>query len=239
MNTSTEQITDLIQSFNECAAAYNNKKMQIDDALAEAVSLAPEVSRTFYIDQANGDDSAAGTALQPLTTFEEALSRTPDGGVLTAWVSGQFDLSHTVEVRNRMLRLIGVDVATAAINFAAINDDVSDNFVPGFSGHGWDVNSKIHVRDMTLRLGAGVTGKLPVRQGVFRSLNNLHIGFARCDIQIEEDSELKLVSPGMLTFLGTSNVTVLPEMPGHWVAGEAAGTDPNTIRALMTNLQSV
>lgn len=90
MNVSTEDIQTAIGSMNTLAEAYNGKKQEIDRSVEDALRAISASVKSFYVDQANGDNANVGGAEAPLQSMQEAFSRTPAGGVCNIVLLGDY-----------------------------------------------------------------------------------------------------------------------------------------------------
>ncbi|MCO7538338.1 DUF1565 domain-containing protein, partial [Pseudomonas asiatica] len=86
---------------------FTGRKASIDAAVAAAIAAAPAISRTFYIDQVAGDDTAAGTQAAPLKTLAQAIANTPSGGTLDAVLLSDYTHETTSAIANRRVMIRG------------------------------------------------------------------------------------------------------------------------------------
>jgi len=77
-----QNIADLVTVGRRLTDEVAGKMKSIDDRVAEALRVAPEMVRVYVLDAVAGDDKAAGTSAAPLKTLAEAVKRTPMGGFL-------------------------------------------------------------------------------------------------------------------------------------------------------------
>jgi len=75
---------------NEAAAlnqTFQNKKAEIDAAVAAAVAAAPRLYRIYYVDAVNGDDANEGTQAAPFATVKKACDAVPANGFGKIWLA--------------------------------------------------------------------------------------------------------------------------------------------------------
>jgi len=104
---------------NEAAAlnqTFQNKKAEIDAAVAAAVAAAPSLYRTYYVDAVNGDDANEGTQAAPFATVKKACGAVPAGGfgriLLTDGQTHVIDQS--IVLLNKRIKLEGMNGSGAA-----------------------------------------------------------------------------------------------------------------------------
>ncbi|MCO7538339.1 DUF1565 domain-containing protein, partial [Pseudomonas asiatica] len=100
-------VADLTATGKALIDTFNGKAAGINAALAAAVAAAPAISRTFYIDQVAGDDTAAGTQTAPLKTLAQAIANTPSGGTLDAVLLSDYTHETTSAIANRRVMIRG------------------------------------------------------------------------------------------------------------------------------------
>ena len=66
----------------------------------------PYTSRTFYVDQAKGNDDYPGTFYRPFRTIAKAIASVPHGGTGNIYVAGNYDFNDgVVEIRGTCIHL--------------------------------------------------------------------------------------------------------------------------------------
>lgn len=239
MPTSAEQLSAAITAMTELADTFNGKKEGIDASVQAALASGPDISRYYHIDQAAGDDTGTGSAASPLASFEEAIFRTPEGGVLTCRLTGPYTMDKHVILNRRRLFVYGWEDTSASLNITALNTDATSSYIPGFVGHNWELVTHMLFRDLTINLGAGTTGRAGLQNGAFKGPNNLFLGFTDCEITMDAGTEMSLIGLHGNLFLETKSLTVPAEIAGHWITGVAAGTDPTTLPTVFSDIPSL
>lgn len=239
MTTSAEQLSAAITAMTELADTFNGKKEEIDASVQVALASAPDISSYYHINQATGDDTGTGLEASPLASFEEAILRTPAGGILTCRLTGPYTIDTHIDLSRRRVFVYGWEDTMASLNITALNTDATSPFAPGFIGNGWELVTHMLFRNLTINLGAGATGRTGLQNGVFRGPNNLFIGFTDCEITMDVDTELSLIGLHGNVFMETKDLTVPAELAGHWITEVAAGTDPATLLTVFSDIPSL
>ena len=73
-----QQIGALVKASENLTGAVNGKIGEIDKAVEKAVKAIPNLSKTFYVDAINGNDSGLGDSYTPLKTIREVFKRSFD-----------------------------------------------------------------------------------------------------------------------------------------------------------------
>ena len=150
------------------------------------------MSRTFYVDQVNGDDGNDGSESAPFRTIKKAVGSVPFGGMGTIILaSGQsFDIDYNVCVENKCVRILSNRDNHAILNF--------HSYV--VEGYGNAVYQFILRRAGWLEFD-GITINMPVKADssqnwyMFGAVRNdgymlgsaFHIRFLYCDIDLNTD----------------------------------------------------
>jgi len=61
------------------------------------------MSRTFYVDQVNGDDSNDGSESAPFKTIQKAINSVPVGGRVDVYIIGNYTLNEHVGISNKVV----------------------------------------------------------------------------------------------------------------------------------------
>lgn len=239
MTTSAEQLSAAITAMTELADTFNGKKEEIDASVQAALASGPDISRYYSIDQAAGDDTGTGSVAQPLASFEEAILRTPEGGVVSCRLTGPYTIDTDISLSRRRFYVYGWVGTMASLNVSALNTDAASPYTPGFIGHNWELVTHMKFQNLTINLGAGATGRTGLQNGAFKGPNNLFIGLTNCEITMDVDTELSLIGLHGNLFMETKSLTVPAEIAGHWITDVAAGTDPATLPTVFTDLVSL
>jgi len=106
---------------NEAAAlnqTFQNKKAEIDAAVAAAVAAAPNLYRAMYVDAIAGDDGNDGlSANTTLASIKAAIDRCPEGGRATIYLTNASSVVYAIDqdivVYNKHIQIVGDNNAPA------------------------------------------------------------------------------------------------------------------------------
>ncbi len=118
----TTEITNLTSQVTQLTQRVDGWVSDADARITAAVRAIPNTSRVVYVDAANGDDSATGTADEPLATLHAALQSGVPGGVLRIRLLS--DVSHgmwTWTPHGSVVRIEGWDAAAVAPQRRAVH----------------------------------------------------------------------------------------------------------------------
>ncbi|MEO3480550.1 hypothetical protein AAFO90_23195 [Phaeobacter sp. CAU 1743] len=238
MATSTEQINTLIASNTALMEYFQGARDQIDADLDAAALRVGDTNRLIYVDQTNGDDANDGTVDAPVQTLTRAKNMSVYNGVLDIRLKSDYHHDKTLIFRNGQIN-IRSDTGGVKRKFtsAPVSVDTATSTPSLSNGTGY---SMFLFKDIELEMctaGAGVVSKRLLSCTGLTSVMMID-----CDITLPAGSDQCLMSPvnnhGM--GLGIQSTTYPAEMPGRWIEGIAAATDPNTVRNLaFTNLTSL
>lgn len=129
MTTSTQQITDLIAGYSNLKAYFEGIQTDIDIRLNSVADRWESGEAVFYVDQATGSDTADGTQVAPLASFQEAISRTPLLSKATIYFRGDYTINQLLSSEGRTINVLGC----AADWSSPPNDALRPSFRFGFA----------------------------------------------------------------------------------------------------------
>lgn len=242
----TEDLVAVVASANSLLNEFNDFKDGADDALEEARSSVVDMEQTFYVDQVNGDDSAAGASDTPLKSINEAVSRTSVSGICNVFLLSDYLVNENISLRAKSLSIAGSG-AKRELSFTPYvltEDSLEYRALYGFDFFGFcrlDMNNVsfvvpsitgydtylVHPRSSPLRCpNTGSTG--------------LHtFAFRYSDMDIPEDKFSSVWYVNGLGALRWTSITMLDQSyRGNLVYGVtvAEGTDTTTLSWLVTNV---
>tara|TARA_B100000678_G_scaffold258338_2_gene237850 strand:+ start:114 stop:818 length:705 start_codon:yes stop_codon:yes gene_type:complete len=124
MPTLAEQITEATDRMTDLADYYQAQRGLIDQAVADAIAVAPLTFKTFYVDQIDGDDANVGDAAAPLKTVEEADRRAQTHGALTIYLVGDYEFTKVEKLATSAIWLRAAVPGSTTIRWAAEIDGV-------------------------------------------------------------------------------------------------------------------
>lgn len=232
-------MASLTQAANDIRAlevAVSSKMSVIDTRLNTAAQQVGSTGRTFYVDQANGDDAAAGTQLEPLASLEEAINRHTFGGQTSAILLSDYTVDTRVNLRFGAFQIVG-QTGVEKLIFADGAQYVQADDGAIFSPHFYDnaFGTGLRIVDLELRLGSG--GAANDHNFAFRSQFCSELNFQGVDFANISTSDQHLIHRANGLIFHTWNCTYDAAPEGRFVVGVAAGTDPLTERDIIyTNL---
>ena len=214
-------------------SAFNALLQQYLDALAALEQNV--VSYEFWVDPVSGDNTndglAAATALQ---TINAAINKTPPGSYVLVNLLSDYTMEANVTTGGRIIRIRGRSAANAATQ-----------------------------RIFTQTVSGGAARRLLCQDGGSYQLNNLDIVPAKtavtsgptafvsgrlktlflldCGIDVEAGvTTVSVMGQDGVAILEVDTVTALDDtLAGHWIEGITAGTNPNTLGKVLTNLATL
>jgi len=203
-----------------------------------ALAAFPNINRTFYVDQAAGNDANDGSEANPFLTLQKTVNMTPIGGLLTVYFLTDYHVSKRVDFKQQSVAF-NAQVAgggLAKVTFAGTSDGDATSTADFSSLHS---NCYFECQDIqfeAVTAGAGVTDK-----GMFRSRGNMTLRLSNCQIDLPVGSDQCVINNDVFCALSVSNLNGgTGPVAGRWIQDVAAATDPASIRTLIaTNLTSL
>lgn len=223
---------------------YGTFKTTAAKAIADAVAAAPAISRTFYVNTLIGDDNALGNIDTPLKTIERAVAATPDGGVVDVILVADYTLPITVSVKSRRLMIRGDNGASNSRKLI-LNEYLNTNGMKKFGSFQMDRGGAIDFADLTISLPDSVGGLAAAQDNYYAMIYGggsktpgfLPVKLYNVAFALRGTFTGKIVGSGIpCVSLGAINCTIPGALEGSLVNGVTAGTDPNTIPWLTTNI---
>ncbi len=237
-------IAGLTNKATELLDYFTSAKTTIAKAVADAVAAAPEISRTFYVSQSNGDDNALGKMDSPLKTIDRAIAATPAGGVTDIILLDDYTLASNVSVGSRRIIIRGETESTNTRKLI-LNEFLVSNGLKRFGGFQVNRAASLDLADMTIMLPDSAGG-LPVGMDSYYALifaggsrlpGFMQIKFYNVAFTLRGTFTGKIVGSGFPSLAVTASACTIPTaLEGSLIAGVAAGKDPNTIPNLLTNI---
>lgn len=222
---------------------FNGKKAGIDAALAAAIAAAPAISRTFYVDQELGVDTAAGTIEAPLKTIAQAIANTPSGGTVDIVLVKDYVHDSVVGANNRAVVIRGESAASTVRKFT-LKDFATGTGTKRMGGFQAGRRVSFTFADMTLVLPDTAGLALPLDNFyalVYAGGNSIpgFLPFMLYNVAFTVPGTFagKLIGPGLSTVSFVAIASTIPTvLEGSLITGVTAGKDPNTIPWLLTNV---
>lgn len=240
------QVADLVSASNKLITTFNDKKAAIDAALATAVAAAPEMKRGFYVDQVAGSDkTGSGTEAAPFKTIQAAIDATPSIGSVDVVLLSDYVLDTHVKLNNRrvVVRSVWPNQYRLQLNeFINIADNTRR------MGSFWQSNnSSLSLEDLYVSLPDGANGsQLPVSSyyslmfGSGASVPNIgQLRTYNVTFELRGTFVGKLIVNMPLIALHCTSTTIPTGLNGKFLDGIAAGTKPETLPRIITNLSSL
>ncbi|MEM1077460.1 MAG: hypothetical protein AAGI09_02935 [Pseudomonadota bacterium] len=249
MTTTPEEIANLVSATNALLDEIIGKEgvrdaqvlaygAQINGVIANFLSAS---RRTIFVHATLGDDLNPGTEAEPMRTIDEALKSIPAGGQLTVNLLSDYTVDRVITLQGGSLFVAGYN-EQHRLTFADVNPldrtlERSPGFMPVQGGN------LQYVRLQNLYVsGANVpTPPECLSPGFFQVNGLMAVRFHACELELPAGSDQNVfASPngGVVTLVVTNSI-VPPEMAGRWVDNVAAGTDPLTLRTVVSNLSAL
>ena len=243
--TQANQLLDLPQQIADTAQARINQIGAYWDVRVQ------QMRTVAHVDPGTGDDANDGSVGSPLRTVEEALRRTPPGGVCTVFLLGNLHIPQEgIEVDNRWLHIVGSQpVGNPVISLEQYQFDLggttwrgSGGFVLREMGHLNIVGCSVQIPD-----GSGAWSGYPLNQTMgglvqVRGTESAgHVIVLRyCEVTIPATPHCPLVGSYdvPLQFYATS-LTVSGTLEGNVFSQVTSPTSTANLPWLVTNLTTV
>ncbi|WP_445673406.1 hypothetical protein ACUDA6_27125 [Pseudomonas ceruminis] len=213
-------------------------------AIADAVTAAPAISRTFYVNQLIGDDNALGNVDSPLKTIDRAIAATPSGGMVDIILVENYTLASTISVGGRRLMIRG-ETEGSTTRKLILNEFLASSGLKRFGSFQVTRGSSVDFGDMTLSLPDSAGG-LAVGMDSYYALifaggsrlpGFMQIKLYSIAFELRGTFSGKIVGAGFPSLALTVSASTIPAaLEGSLIAGVSAGKDPNTIPNLLTNI---
>ena len=243
------RLLDLPQQIADTAQARINQIGSYWDARVQ------EMYTTAYVHQQTGDDDADGTESAPLRSVEEALHRTPPGGVCEVRLMTNYHFAEIVPVSQTHLFLRSDSTLRHAVTLERKSHTLSNGDIVRISG-GVRLRNRGSVFFNGLRLVVppldGAWGSYPLAEeysGFAQTGNTSEAGrqlvkITYCDIEVPAEPFCAVVGNGsrypLELFMSNCTATDQP-LTGRLLSGasDTNGTDTTTLPWLLTNLTTV
>jgi hypothetical protein len=243
MSLETE-IAALAATNNKLVEAVNGKMAAINAAVASAISAAPEMYRTFFVDPVAGSDTEGqGSAASPFKTIQKAINATPLGGRCDATLLRDFSLSTHILLNGRKLALRGELNAGRKL---ILNEFMFEGETLPRMGSFWHSDgSTLDISNLTVSFPASSPGDLSAYYclsfGSGTSAPIFHqLRFYNCTLELRGTFRGRIFGPNTGLYGLQLSSTVLPSgLAGLILPGVVAGTKSETIPHLITNLSSL
>ncbi|AHC85742.1 hypothetical protein X970_11990 [Pseudomonas monteilii SB3101] len=249
------QIADLVSSSNALIAYFNGKKGAIDSAVAAAIAAVPETTRSWYVDQANGLDTNAGTQAAPFRTLEKAINSTPRSGLCLILLMGDYDLRTVPVASCATVRITGLVVngvrpkfRPAYIPTLDANGAITANVMAGFSLPLGNITISLRYLDLVLPTSDGVTpapstsssGALIRASSTTDRPVTLNVVFEQMNVTKGSGWAGSLIGVSNVTAIFACSTSTFPsDFAGRYVSDVAAGTLTKDLGNFISNLVSL
>ena len=256
MTTLEDRIADLQQQ----AGLLLDLPQQIADTATQRINALgdywqqrqAQMYTRCYVHQTVGDDAAGGTEDAPLKNIEEALQRTPAGGVCEVRLMGDYHFAAPVPVEQRYLRITSADTVRHAVTLERLSSGSATDPTRYTGGVRLEQNAACEYRGLTLVVPP-LDGTWGSRAPIESYCGHVQLGHsgdalagrvrvAYCDIDIPTNPFCALVgAAGHLLLLETYNLVVSGNLLGVLVpdATDPAGTPVTSLPWLVSNLSTV
>lgn len=228
-------IGNLVASSQALVDTFEKKAQSIESAVQAALSAIPESTRTYFVDQVTGDDSASGTQAAPLQSIQEASSRVPHGGTVQVNLLSNYTFE-LAEYYDACSIIINGWLEKKELNFTAVEDGDTVT-INGINSNDW---LNVHLTNLTINLPdtTGLVGS-PVRMKCVGPRNsgssfycNLKVTYA--DILAPENTASLMEYRhgfGSLTFASSTATN----MDGKWILDAPAGASITSVNNIIVS----
>ncbi len=206
-----------------------------------------------YVHQQVGDDSADGTDDAPLRSIDEAIRRTPEGGICDVRLLADYHFAAPTPTGQRYVLVQSADTVRHQVTLERISEQLSAYAARYTGGLRMSRCGSVEYRGLTLVVPA-LDGTWPNYTLVNSYAGHAQCGhsgesmlamvrLAYCDVVIPSAAFCPLIGRGghAVALEAASLVATDQPLIGNLVGGAAdpVGTDPTTLPWLITNLTQV
>ena len=245
--TQANQLLDLPQQIADTAQA------RIDQIGTYYQQRLQTMKVTAYVHQQIGDDTTDGSENAPLKSIDEALRRTPPGGLCEIRLAANYHIDTIIDVERRNVLLDAATGANPEITLSGRSQVINNTEYRGSHGFNLLYSAGIVFSNLTVSIPplAAPYDALPLHDqlgGIVQTTYSKYfwaqyVQFRYCTINLPASPLVPLLSNWKGTMQLAMHGIILPDSPlqGRLFAGvtDSNGTDPNTIPWLTTNLTSV
>lgn len=222
---------------------FTNAKSSIASAVAAAIAAAPSISRTFYVSQSAGDDTALGTVDAPMKTISRALASTPKGGTCEILLVKDYVLDSTIVVNNRRV-VLRSESGLVTGSKLILNEYIAADGVRQMGSFQAKGDASFEITDLTLSLpnAAAASGTIGTYYAFIYAGGNsmpvfLPVKLYNAAFELRGTFAGKIIGAGIPCLsLSAINTTIPAALEGSMVTGVAAGKDPSTLPNIITNI---
>lgn len=239
------KIAELVTATNGLISTFNGKKNEIDQSVLKAVAAVPNLLKTWYVDQAKGDDKNNGSESSPFFSIEAALNATPFGGGAVVFLSSDYVADRRIAVNGKFLYIIGVgDRKKYTVKYCDyLYNGEKIRILSGFS---FDFGASVSVGNIDFKLPS-IVGDEPDKMNFgYTSLFSsvawggqpvMQVKLWNSTVFAPDDFKGWLVNSGgaAIAFVGSS-VKFSENLKGKYVYGVSGGTLPSTLNWVLTNI---
>lgn len=223
-------------SFEQDNAAMLDKMDALLTGIDQRYGDVSKTVRTFYVNQLTGSDTNAGTVSAPFATLQKAMDNGVEGAVTNVYLTSDYAFGSSVFVPSGAVSITGYGGIRRRVTFTdgVVGDTLNGGvYAPRILSN----YSGCNLRLQALELVLGTYGALvPNKYAIWNSpMSNIFLNDVNLVTPAGSDQTLFNNGPG-LSFVFQAGVADAG-MPGRWVGGVAAGTDPDTLANIRyTNL---
>ncbi|MEO2217418.1 hypothetical protein ABGV49_10160 [Chromobacterium vaccinii] len=241
------KIAELVTATNGLISTFNGKKNEIDQSVLKAVAAVPNLLKTWYVDQAKGDDKNNGSENSPFSSIEAALNATPFGGGAVVFLKSDYVADRRVAVNGKFLYIVGAgDRKKYTVKYCDATYNGED--VRILSGFLFDFGAAISIGNLDIKLPS-IAGDNPERMNtgyvsMFSSVAwggqpVMQVKLWNSTISAPDDFKGWLVnSGGAAVAFEVATVKFSENLKGKYINGVPGGTLPSTLKWVLTNIDS-
>lgn len=237
---------EAIAALNKLAEAYHDKIQQIDGKVNATMSVAPELARTYYVNQGAGDDTNTGTPGSPLASIRTAVERTPRHGGATIFLQDDYVWSERVNAVNLEVEIRSDDLSQRRDFTLSAIESGGSVFISGFTFIG--ANCWLHLYGLDIKFPTYTGGNVEnpqyaniVGTHTAQTKSLQHVGLTDCDLEMPAANGIGAVcsrTAGSVVFNAQNITDVNANMAGRYIRG-ASGATPEQYASIVTNMTSL
>ena len=236
------EIAQLTGSANTLIDTFQQKEDAIGQAVNAALAAIPEGYKVYFVDQQFGSDDNDGISAETaLKSVEEAIDRTPVGGVLYLQLCSDYTMEKEVVVNNKTLRITALNGGPEnKINLSfGVKESGGEIKTNGFVSL---YNGGIHLEFIRINMPdtTGLTGTEGLSSSCFGPRASGHavqynFKLTYSEIIVPNNTVSLLNSASSMIFVVLLAASYPAEMAGRWFRGVAAGTQVDSINNIFAS----
>lgn len=237
-NTSMAAATEALNDVNGRIASVQAA------GVAAVTDLASSMVHSLWLDPVGGDDTGTGLEASPLKTLKEVQTRTPGGARVFVFLLGDLVFPENVPIYSHVMIVPAAGVTRPLV--APGGTYVASPGIVWSFGFDMRAGSSVTLRDVRVGLAQWGGSEVAANRACLFKKNHDHdgamheVGLIDCEFD-PGPSPVGAVNGLSFSMMHVRTPIEIAPMLGRWsfLVPGTAGTDPDTVRGLYTNLAQI